>query len=377
MAETMTNDERVWAALLYKEKPDRVPVVPAVSQYTAAYYQGITNAQSHDTEMGINALIKTYDDLGGYDAVYLDLPLIEAFQILVYQQPMRWKVPGRDLPDDYINQVVEAEVLKKEDYDRIIEEGWDKFYEEDYILRITDWKAEDVPNQWALIEKIGTVGAEAWGKRGVQAMFGWGECLPFFKLSLSRSFLPFTEDLYFDKERVERAIKVMNDEMIPRHIQMIKESGINHILVGEERSSGYHYPPEIFERFWMPYSKKMVEAYWDEGIFTTFHLDTDFTKNLESFKQLPKGSFCLHFDSTTDMVNAKNVLRGHCSLMGDVPASLLSIGSPEEVEGYCQNLIDKVGDDGGFILNAGCECPADAKPENLRAMIETAKKSFY
>ena len=38
-----------------------------------------------------------------------------------------------------------------------------------------------------------------------------------------------------------------------------------------------------------------------------------------------------------------------------------------------RRLIDSVGDEGGFILSSGCSVPADIRPENFRAMIETGK----
>jgi len=56
-----------------------------------------------------------------------------------------------------------------------------------------------------------------------------------------------------------------------------------------------------------------------------------------------------------------------------VPAALLSLGKPEEVEAYCRKLIDEVGGDGGFILGSGCSVPCDVRPENFRAMLETAR----
>jgi len=43
------------------------------------------------------------------------------------------------------------------------------------------------------------------------------------------------------------------------------------------------------------------------------------------------------------------------------------------VEGYCKRLIDVVGEGGGFILGVGCTVPVDAKFENLKVMIDTAK----
>jgi uroporphyrinogen-III decarboxylase len=60
--------------------------------------------------------------------------------------------------------------------------------------------------------------------------------------------------------------------------------------------------------------------------------------------------------------------------MGDVPAVLFRLGTPKDVEKYCMKLIQQVGEGGGFILSSGCSVPVDAKPENVKAMIDTAKK---
>jgi len=85
------------------------------------------------------------------------------------------------------------------------------------------------------------------------------------------------------------------------------------------------------------------------------------------------GSAVLALDGTSDIFAAKEVLRDHLCLCGDVQASLLSLGKPEEVQAYCRKLIDEVGGDGGFFLSSGCELPAAIKPENLRAMLHTGK----
>jgi uroporphyrinogen-III decarboxylase len=60
-------------------------------------------------------------------------------------------------------------------------------------------------------------------------------------------------------------------------------------------------------------------------------------------------------------------------ISGDVPASLLTLGTPDDVRDYCQKIIDKVGKGGGFMLTTGCECPVDAKFENVKMMINVAK----
>ena len=175
-------------------------------------------------------------------------------------------------------------------------------------------------------------------------------------------------------ERVERAIERMTSDLIAKQLAIVKQTGIDILMCIEERAGAFFFPPKVFERFWWPYTRRIVETMWENGIVTFFHLDTCWDKNLAYFRELPKGSFALELDSTTDIFRAKEILRGHGCLKGDVPAALLSIGTPEEVEAYCKRLIDEAGAGSGFILGSGCSVPSDVKPANFRAMIETGKR---
>lgn len=145
-------------------------------------------------------------------------------------------------------------------------------------------------------------------------------------------------------------------------------------LLVEERAGGFFFPPRIFDRFWWPYTEEIVRAFWSGGIVTWFHLDTNWDKNIDHFKRLPRGSAVLALNGTTDIVAAKKKLRDHLCLCGDVPASLLSLGSKDEVAEYCQRLIREVGWDGGFILSSGCELPAAIRPGNFSAVLESVRK---
>ena len=69
----------------------------------------------------------------------------------------------------------------------------------------------------------------------------------------------------------------------------------------------------------------------------------------------------------------EEILGDHLCIYGDVAATALSHGKPGVVEAYWKRLIDEVGKNGGFILGSGCAVPPDCKPENFRAMLETAK----
>lgn len=375
--ETMTKAERVTAALTLKEKPDRIPFAPFFGA-CAATFQGMSQAEYFSSpDVEIATIAKTFDDFGGWDGL-CPAPWVSSLILHLFglKFPVGHKIPGIDLPKDYNMQVYEAEHIKYEDYTRILEEGYNRFYFEDLLFKISDLKKEDVPAELEKFLKYMAMGAEVWSKRDVAMMYGSAGTHPFFSLSLGRSMIPFTEDLYYKPDIVEKVLQRMTDEIIAETLGNIKNSGIKHFFLVEERASAYQYPLHIFERFWMPFTEQIVDAMWSEGIFTTFHLDTDWGKNLQYFKRLPKGSCCLQLDSTTDIFGAKEVLRGHCSLHGDVPATLLSIGSPQDVEDYCKKLVREVGDDGGFILGTGCECPINCKPENFRAMLEVSRKSF-
>ncbi len=112
----------------------------------------------------------------------------------------------------------------------------------------------------------------------------------------------------------------------------------------------------------------------EQGITPIFHLDTDWGRAMEYFLELPKGKFIIETDGQTDLFRAKEILKDHACLSGDVPASLLTVGGPTEIDEYCKKLITIVGKNGGFILSNGCTMPANSKHENVKAMSEAVDK---
>ena len=376
--ETMTSKERVMAAMQL-EKPDRVPIDILASGAPFARMAGITQTEFFSNEeKAFDAINKVFDYTGGWD---LDLASIPAKSLAMAKTGitlalgLKLAFPGIELPDDYSYQACEEEVLKPEDYDTIAEIGWQKFMFEDFAFRILDITPEDLQKTLEETAPVFFRAIDEWRKRGVVTLYPVTPFVthPFFRLSLGRSMVKFTEDLYYNPEMVEKAMKTLTRELIEEWIAGSKIFDQKFAFIIEERAGGFFYPPKIFERFWWPYTLEIVNALWSEGIVTWFHLDQCWDKNIPYFKQLPRGSAILALDGTTDIFAAKEVLRNHLCLAGDVHPTLLSIGKPEEVEAYCKRLIDEVGSDGGFILSSGCEIPAAVKAENMRAMIQTGK----
>ena len=73
------------------------------------------------------------------------------------------------------------------------------------------------------------------------------------------------------------------------------------------------------------------------------------------------------------MKRASEVLSGKAAIMGNVPASLTTTGTPEQMREFCKDLIETCGPSGNFILCNGCQID-EAKDENLEATIESVKK---
>jgi uroporphyrinogen-III decarboxylase len=77
------------------------------------------------------------------------------------------------------------------------------------------------------------------------------------------------------------------------------------------------------------------------------------------------------------MFKAKKILGDTVCIRGNVPASMLITGTPDEVREYCKKLFDVVGAGGGFILDGSVGIPDEAKDENVLAMFECAKECVY
>jgi uroporphyrinogen-III decarboxylase len=196
-------------------------------------------------------------------------------------------------------------------------------------------------------------------------------------LSLSRTLNQFTIDLYRQPDMMQAVMDAMVDDLIKNVLDDTTATGLKYVFFPLERGSGFFYPLRIFERFGFPYIKKMVDAFAGAGLISILHFDTDWTLNLPYLKDLPRGKCICELDSRTDIFKAKEILKGHMCIMGDVPATLLSLGTVEDVVNYCNKLHEVVGRGGGFILSTGCECPIDAKFENVEAMLATARSHTY
>ena len=106
----------------------------------------------------------------------------------------------------------------------------------------------------------------------------------------------------------------------------------------------------------------------ERGATPCIFFEGSFTSRLEYLLEFPKGKMLARLD-TTDIFKAKEILRDHVCIQGNVPSTLLQVGTVQEVKDHCKKLIDVVGKDGGFILSPRSSTD-EVKPENLKAMID-------
>ena len=129
---------------------------------------------------------------------------------------------------------------------------------------------------------------------------------------------------------------------------------------------------EQFRKFYWPSLKRLILALIDEGLTPCPFIEGKFDSRLEYLRELPRGKVMARFD-TTDVFKAKEIIGDMMCICGNVPVSMLQVGTPEEVKSYCNKLIDVVGKKGGFIMCTRTVLD-EAKPENVRTWIDFTKE---
>lgn len=362
-------EARVRAAV-DRKVPDRVPVLCAADAYAWAY-AGITMKEfMTDNEKMMQAreafLLDFEPDMEYFPPAPLD-PVT-----LVVGEPCLIRIPGEDLPADSVFQLVETEIMEEDDYPYAIEHGYMQL-----LLKLLPKLRPGVSEKefMARMEAAGELfgpNVKRLEEQGIPCWAGGGMESPFGVLSMLRSYEKFCLDLYRRPDLVLRAVERFTEEIAQMAVLTCKwMTGIPRAIIGFHRECSSFFSLDQFERFALPQMKRIVEILHGEGIVTVLHCDGDWTPNLPFLKELPPARCVLDLDASTDIFQAKEILGDRMCIDGNVMEILLSFGSPEQIEEHCKELIDRVGEGGGFILKG--EIPKEAKAENIRAMIRTAK----
>jgi uroporphyrinogen-III decarboxylase len=179
-------------------------------------------------------------------------------------------------------------------------------------------------------------------------------------------------DMYRQPDRLLELIDVFEKRSMARIAAMPRRTDAPRVFMATHRGSDGFMSIRQFERFYWPGLKKVILAVIETGVVPCIFFEGNWTQRIEYLLELPKGKVMAHLDST-DIFRAKEVLKDHICLRGNVPGSLLSAGSAQDVKDYCKKLIDVVGKGGGLVMCPRV-VPDEATAENVHAMIDFTKE---
>jgi hypothetical protein len=128
---------------------------------------------------------------------------------------------------------------------------------------------------------------------------------------------------------------------------------------------------EQFEKFYWPTWKQVMLALYEEGITSYLFIEGSYNNRLEYIAEMPEKSLVCHFDQT-DMKRVKELLSDKFIIAGNVPPSLMTAGTVDDVRAYCGDLVELFADSPAYIMAHGCyfEKTTDDK---LRAFMDSVK----
>ncbi len=363
------------------EEPDRVPVSAAVGALPTELYGVDFHAAMYDYDKMEKVWMRFNDD----HSADLDSFAIPAgvtpgrvYDILGYRL---YAYPGHGLPVSATGvQFVEDEYMKADEYDALIRnpsDFWLRIYMPrvfgalepfralapftDYIelpaMKLLPFTRPDVQ---ASLQALIDAGRELskWSEKilrfqdlatasGYPSAMGGAFCkAPFDTLGDTlRGTKGIMMDMYRRPEKLLQAMDVMAELSIDSTISSINTSkGFRVVFPLHKGADGWMSDAQ-FETFYWPPLKKVVTALIEEGISVLLFAEGSFNTRLERVDEFPKGSVAWLFDRT-DMAKAKKTLGDRCCIMGNVPASLMVTGTPQDVKAYCRRLIEDCGKGG-------------------------------
>jgi hypothetical protein len=400
-------EKRVRDAIALRE-PDRVPVSLRFVHFPG-YYVGIPNSAAYyDPVIWKKAVMKTIIDFE--PDIYMNSSGMSSGAVNDILQPTQTRWPGGSLPDDSSNQAIDVETMKEDEYDLFLSDPTD------FTLRYVLPRAYGILEPLAHLPKltdvmmgfgmltailsqkeyrelgkkiiaageaqekfrnaVGNIDEEA-GRLGFPPnshMGGVGGA-PFDMISdFYRGMRGAMMDMFRCPDKLIAACELLLEWRIQRAMPAdpSKPGNPKRLFIALHRGAEGFMSNKQFERFYWPTFKKALLKNIELGYVPMPFCEGAYGDRLEYFLELPKGTTVTHFD-LTDMFRAKEILKDHVCIMGNVPSPLLQVGTPEEVDEYCKKLIQVCGKGGGLILTNGSSIDL-AKPENIKAMIDAPKK---
>lgn len=179
-------------------------------------------------------------------------------------------------------------------------------------------------------------------------------------------------DIYRRPDKLLKAMEALTPLMIKMGVGAAQATGKPVIFVPLHKGADGFLSDEQFQKFYWPTLKEVILGLIEGGCVPLPAAEGYWNTRLQVIQDIPRGKTLWMIDQS-DMTEVKKTLGRNACLLGNVPSSLLELGTPQEVADYVKNLIDTVGRDGGLIICNGAFFDR-ARPENVKAMVETTKQ---
>jgi hypothetical protein len=387
------------AEALQLKVPDRVPLEIAFGYFPAKYAGVAYETAYYDYDQWLAACKKTVLDFGA------DVSGVQSFfpgKVLDLIDPKNMMWPGHGAFATH--QFIESEFMKPDEYDALLGDPTDymlRFYLPRVSGAMEHFKmmaslsspmggyrgalivadAFGTPEIASAIERLQKAGRELhkWRakleafdeeihKLGFPPFVGGMALAPFDVISDNLRGMKGTMlDMYRQPDKLLEGVDGILKKMLEQ-IPPAAPGAVNTVAIPLHRGSEGFMSIKQFEKFYWPTLKGLILGLIEKGQTPLVFYEGDYTSRLEYLLELPKGKIYAHFD-TTDMFRAKEVLKGHTCISGNVPCSLLQAGTPDDVKAHAKKLIDVCGKDGGFIMSTRSPVD-DVKPDTLKALID-------
>lgn len=191
--------------------------------------------------------------------------------------------------------------------------------------------------------------------------------------SLAGRLMDVTEIMFacYDDPDTVHMILDKATEFLIAYGEAFKAVGADGIMMAEPLAGVLS--PDMMEEFSAPYVKRIIDALQDDDFGVIYHNCGNAVPHmLEPI--FDQGAAAYHFGNAVDMAQVLANAPADALCMGNIdPASQFAQGTPEGIAQATAELMEKCAGYPNFLLSSGCDIPAHAKWENIRAFFGTLK----
>ena len=162
-------------------------------------------------------------------------------------------------------------------------------------------------------------------------------------------------------------------EFIINYIKAFKAAGADGVIMAEPAAG--LLSPTLAEEFSMPFVNRIFNAVDDEDFIICYHNCGNSANNmLDMIARL--NADIIHLGNAIDLKKALEALPEEKIIMGNVNPVLFRTGTPEEIKADVKRVFEECSAYINFMISTGCDVPAAAKHENIRAYFEAINELY-